>query len=280
MSISARPSPEGFVPVQGTDKPNDAKSDGSKNLSLLANSKINNDLGKTEKKEEPAVLDLSTPILEKLDAQKNGKAPNVQIREVKDDPVSYTVTTWIDGPNKGMVQRDYPDGRRLIFKDTADGGRQAEGYDKGGKLETRDKASLLPDGSVRLEHTDFRDAAHSYTAILGNGSLKIDYSDGRHLERTEDANRVVHTTMTGKNPWENFTATEKGRDLDVKYADGSTYRRVNGKNEVLGQNGSPVILGIFSNAASASHSSTFWQLNGAFWITLSQLASDVRGRRR
>lgn len=280
MPSSTRPSPEGFSPVQGTDKPNGAESHGSEKLSLLANSRVNNDLHKAEKKEEPAVLDLSTPIQEKLDAPKDGKDPYIQVREVKNDPVSYTETTWSDGPNKGTVQRDFPDGRRSVFKDTADGGRQVESFDKNRKLETREKAKLQPDGTVRLEHTNFSDTNHSYTAILGNGSLKIDYSDGRHLERTTDANRVVHTTMTGKNPWENFTATEKGRDLDVKYADGSVYRRIDGKNEVLGKDGKNIILGIFSGVASASHSATFWQLNGAFWITLSQLASDVRDRRR
>lgn len=221
----------------------------------------------------------------------NRRPGEPRVETVTEGGRTWTESTWTDGPNAGMVQRDYPDGSRLVFKPHPDGGRIATFYDRNGNMLT---ATIThkpdPDGSVRVTHSDLRNPDRSYNAIhRANGSLEVDFGDGSRLrQRSElslrDRQRTTHTTMTGPNPHQNFSASETfgadgGRSLDIRYNDGSRYQlHRDGREETTGSRGGLGVLDRLMGSASDRNMITRLQLISAFYMTQSRDLAEVRHR--
>ena len=224
------------------------------------------------------------PLL--LDEDKSGSSPtksaiaDAQTTEpektVLHDPDGTIMhKEWTSGSHKGEKDDAFEDGTEVHAKSDGGGGEIVEHTDSKGYLSI-DHAR--PDGKagVVVEHNG---AIHSdaYTANYSpDGSMKVDWKDGRHLERYTDAQGITHTTMRGPNGYDNFTATESKGEQRVQYADGTSYERQDGKVTKHGKYGLGGVLDYVLSSSSESHQITFGQLNAAFWMSQSQAVEDVR----
>lgn len=229
--------------------------------------------GQDSQKQDPAKNQEKKPDLQGDKLKPSAQEP-VITTSVDHAGKKVVIKTWNSGPQKGEREESFENGSKLHYK--PDG--------KGGILTTHTRADgntseshAYPDGkgNVILENVDSKDNMSNYRAVYGkDGSLVVDYGDGRHLERKAAGDGTVHVTMTGPNASDNFTATEKDGVTKVDYTDGSGYTYKGGKFEVHGKYG-----GVFDKIlplASDGRLATFWALNGAFWMSLNASVAEVR----
>jgi hypothetical protein len=180
----------------------------------------------------------------------------------------------------GNEEYDHADGTVVTFKPDNKGGEIDVHTSPNGSKST-DHARPDGKGGAIVESKNEGNSAEDYTAHYSkDGSMTVDWQNGRHLERYTDEKGVVHTTMTGKEARDNFKATQSAdlKETSVQYADGSSFiEKADGKVEAKGRYGGLGIMDAISRSASEFNLTTQWELLNAFWMTQSKIASDVMG---
>lgn len=191
---------------------------------------------------------------------------------------------WNSGPQKGEKEDRFENGAVVHYKPDGNGGEIVEHTGPDG-VKSTDHARPDGKGGVILErHSDNKkdNLVAKYSA--DGKKMTVDWADGRHLERYEDANHTVHTTMKGPNPNDNYTATESNGETTVRYADGAVWHNKDKKDEFQkspneGAFGKIIDSLGLSDGGASRYNTTFWQLYSAFWLSENQAAYDIRNRR-
>ena len=178
----------------------------------------------------------------------------------------------------GNEEYDHADGTVVTFKPDNKGG-ETEVHTRPDGSQSTGHARPDGKGGAIVENKNDADPGDSYTAHYNKDtSMKVDWQNGQHLERYTDEKGVVHTTMTGKEAWDNFTATQSAdlKETSVQYADGSSFtEKADGKVEAKGRYGGLGFLDAISGSASDFNLTTQYELINGFWMTQSKIANDV-----
>lgn len=191
------------------------------------------------------------------------------------------IKRWDNGPQKGEWEKVFENGTVIHYKPDGKGGMLSEETGPDGH---KVMSHAYPDGKggVILERKDLKNPEHSYKAVYGrDGSMVVDWANGNHMERTKDKDGNVHIKHTGPNRYENFDAIErKDGSSEVKFADGSGFRRKDGKSEVWGRLGTVLDTVLPFASASFYDTATTFRLIGAFWMSQAEIVADVRRMNR